>query len=295
MAAIGVGRQRPVPTLLLLGLPAFAAAPPRFAVVTTVVSRPCDLAVDRICRAHHTQTKIAALAYKLGCQLSNVGYAGPKAILMHGVYAPSSMAMLAAQGWRVHNVTADLRALFPAGVPGRARPALQIPPRRAGVVQPRNDGWATLYKLYAWSLVEFELVLHTDLDVVFSASPEPAIRAALATRLVFQALPEEAYRGYHGLNTHIMLLRPNTDVFSLLMTNAVRGHFVPFTRTEQDVLETVFPPEVGEEWGANGTAVRAVPWPHHKHWGPDADKAICRRHAACCPAPNEQHDPSPAR
>jgi hypothetical protein len=166
-----------------------------------MVSRPCDLAVEHICRTHHTQTKIAALAYKLGCQLSNVGYTGPKVMLTHGAYDAPSLRMLHEQGWIFHNASIDLHPLFTT-LPDKPRPALQIPPRRASIVQGRNDGWATLYKLFAWSLTEYDLVLHTDLDVVFSASPEPSMRLALASGLLFQAAPEKAYRGYYGLNTH---------------------------------------------------------------------------------------------
>ncbi|KAJ1626345.1 hypothetical protein T492DRAFT_1033061 [Pavlovales sp. CCMP2436] len=261
-----------------------APAPGSYAIVSTVVSRPCDVALERDCRAHHTELRIAALAWKLGCQLASVGYAGPKVLIMHGNYSPGSTGMLSAQGWRLYNVTQDLHALYTT-VHGRPAPPLQLPPKKSSTVQPRNDGWATLYKLYAWSLADFELVLHTDLDVVFTASPDAFMAAAFRSGLVFQALPEKAHRGYYGLNTHMMLLRPNRDVFATLMTNALRGHFVPFTRTEQDVLETMFPPEVSYRWNVTGGA---VPWPRHKHWGPDAEKAICRRHTNCCPAPNER-------
>lgn len=258
-----------------------------FAVATTMVSRPCDLAVESDCRTHHTERQITALVHKLGCQLANVGYAGPKVLIAHGVYQPAYLAMLGQQGWLLHNATADLHAIYTT-VPGRPRPPLQLPPRKASNVQPRLDGWATLYKLYAWTLGGYEMVLHTDLDIVLVGSPERALRTARAQGVLFQALSEKAYRGYYGLNTHMMLLRPNADVFELLMTNAIRGHFIPFTRTEQDVLETVFPPQVGRGgWNETAGARPPVDWPRHRHWGPEAERRICERHAKCCPAPNE--------
>lgn len=324
-----------------------------YAVVSTVVSRACDPAKERICRAHHTPRKIAALAYKMGCQLRAHAYTGPKVLLMHGEYDEDSMAMLHAQGWDLRNLTRDLRPLFRT-LPGQPTPLLQLPPRKPKIVQPRNDGWATLYKLFAWTLVEYDMVLHTDLDVVLSASPEPTLQRARSAGLLFQAAPERAYRGYWGLNTHsargaralarhsrsalegcglrpappslaapprpsaphraraarpprpVMLLRPSHETFALLMANALRGHFLPFTRTEQDVLETVFPPELflQPDWGpgaagGNGSAAaksgsakaqqhQPIRWPRHKHWGPDAEHALCARYAHCCPAPTER-------
>jgi len=263
---------------------AAAQSAPTFAIATTMVSRPCDISKESICRRHHTLIKITALTHKLGCQLAQHGYTGPKVVIAHGEYDGTSLAMLRGQGWRIHNVTQDLQPHWHT-LPGQPVPQLQLPPRKPGIVQPRNDGWATLYKLFAWTLTEYDLVLHTDLDVVFSASPQGTISTALVRGVVFQALPEKAYRGYFGLNTHMMLLRPNPDVFAMLMANAVRGHLLPFTRTEQDVLETMLPPTVTYAW--NGTA-KPVPWPRHKHWGPDAEVAICRRYAMCCKAPNEQ-------
>ena len=53
---------------------------------------------------------------------------------------------------------------------------------------------------------------------------------------------EKAKRSYLGLNTHMMILRPSLDFYALLLANAALGHFVPYTRTEQDVIESAFPP-----------------------------------------------------
>ena len=56
---------------------------------------------------------------------------------------------------------------------------------------------------------------------------------------------ETAKRGYKGINTHMMLLRPSLDVYALIAANAASGHFIPYTRTEQDVLESLLPVSVG--------------------------------------------------
>ena len=77
--------------------------------------------------------------------------------------------------------------------------------------------------------------------------------------LVFQASTEVLGRAYRGLNTHLMLLHPSTDVFAILAANAALGHFVPFTLTEQDVVESTLPPNVGRAGGSrlrtNGSVV----------------------------------------
>jgi len=43
-----------------------------------------------------------------------------------------------------------------------------------------------------------------------------------------------------GLNTHLMLLQPNRTVDQELLQKAVAGDYIPFTNTEQDVLENFF-------------------------------------------------------
>jgi len=50
-------------------------------------------------------------------------------------------------------------------------------------------------------------------------------------------------RSYDGLNTHVMFLRPSSHIFTILQLKSEHGEFVPYTNTEQDVLETVFSTE----------------------------------------------------
>ena len=49
-------------------------------------------------------------------------------------------------------------------------------------------------------------------------------------------------RGYTGLQTHIMFIKPSAVVFRILVDQGLTKSYVPFTNTEQDVLETVFSP-----------------------------------------------------
>ena len=70
-------------------------------------------------------------------------------------------------------------------------------------------------RFHAWRLTQFAVVLHTDVDVLFLESPERALRAAHEKQLIFQAAASEtAKRGYMGINTHMMLLRPSLDVYA---------------------------------------------------------------------------------
>ena len=123
-----------------------------------------------------------------------------------------------------------------------ARSNGKVPPMADAVLQRREDGRATAVKFAAWALTQYDMVLHTDIDVHFLQSPLPALQFAERHGILFHAASSErAKRGYEGLNTHMMLLKPNRHMLALLAANAAEGHFVPYTRTEQDVLESTFP------------------------------------------------------
>ena len=77
-------------------------------------------------------------------------------------------------------------------------------------------------------------MLWVDLDCCFLAAPD-ALVANWGGR--FGASRERWARAYPGLNTHLVLLRPNPDVFDLLMSAARHALYVPYTNTEQDLLE----------------------------------------------------------
>ena len=128
-----------------------------------------------------------------------------------------------------------------------------------------------IVKLHAWNLTEYDMLLMSDLDVLFVTSPLPALRRAHAERLIFEASGVEyATRGYAGFNSHMMLIRPSRDLYAILTANAALGHFVPYTLGDQDVLETMLPLSVGE--GSAGRPFSHVPqhgraiMPCHFHW-----------------------------
>merc|ERR1711937_172860 len=48
-------------------------------------------------------------------------------------------------------------------------------------------------------------------------------------------------RRYLGLNSHMMLLTPSNKTFDLLIQHSQDGEYVPYTNTDQDILEFLYP------------------------------------------------------
>lgn len=63
----------------------------------------------------------------------------------------------------------------------------------------------------------------------------------------------------------MMLLRPSLELYALLTANAALGHFVPYTRTEQDVLESALPLSFGVG-RAEPYVLTQVRLPRHLHY-----------------------------
>ena len=206
------------------------------------------------------------LIERMGCSLRNLGWRGPLVALTHNVRRSLIgrwLPQLSPQNWTILRVTADLRRLF--------LPAGRLPAGSASVehANPRPDGCATVIKLFAWNLTFFRRVLVVDLDVAMLESPERTLRAADEHQILFQAVADQSTRHrYTGLNTHMMLLRPSNTLCTVLLTNARQGHYVPYTFTEQDVVETALPPVVRADWARNdNSSSSGVTMPHHQHLG----------------------------
>ena len=110
--------------------------------------------------------------------------------------------------------------------------------------QARKDGWATYYKFLFWRLDSFfDQVLFIDADALLLVAPTETLFArARASSTVFLA-SQESHGGYGrsctggctaaGLNTHLMLLRPNRTVYRELLQKAITQDYIPYTNTEQ--------------------------------------------------------------
>ena len=101
-------------------------------------------------------------------------------------------------------------------------------------------------KFLAWNLSAiYERILFVDSDVCVTSDPLAWMNRHRSEYFAAQPETNGAFaqqRGYLGLTTHLMLLQPSRTVFRLLVDQGMSQSYVPFTNTEQDVLETVFSP-----------------------------------------------------
>ena len=132
-------------------------------------------------------------------------------------------------------------------------------------LQNRKDGPCTSLKLWAWDLVDYEAIFHTDSDVCFRQNPDPFVAEFVHndTDVELRAFCETAKRKWQAFNTHLMMFRPSVQIGNILRAKSATGDFVGYTNTEQDVLETFFSPTswcVGNPNGDGG-----VKFPLHAH------------------------------
>ena len=207
------------------------------AVVTALALNPRAGFLNR----KHTLELGAKLLDRLGCTLRGpLNYSGPLVALLHGIASADLLsgsaghARLTYMRYQFVNVTDDLRSRFDTVMRRADDSPLHLP--STVVPQLRTDGWATILKLYAWTLTQFRVVLLVDLDVLLVESPLRALRAALDASVVFHATVEArvprkgpaastGYQdgGYQGVRTHLVLLRPSRSLFAVLMGNALSG------------------------------------------------------------------------
>ena len=178
----------------------------------------------------------------LACSARGVGSSIDLVALTRGLN-DAALGALHASGFRVLDATSIERSRY-------ALQPLSSPPTpntrkwpRAGRVQSRADHACTSVKLLAWNMTGYRSALLVDTDVVLRADPLPWMRRHAASQQMV-AETEVASRGYVGFGTHMVLLRPNAEVFELLRASSVAGSFVPYTNSEQDVIETVFSPHL---------------------------------------------------
>ena len=89
-------------------------------------------------------------------------------------------------------------------------------------------------------MTDYDRLLLVDTDVCFREDPLPWMRARAHEDEYFVATVETAMRQYRGLNTHMVFLQPSRIVFRMLVDTARAPSYIPYTGTEQDVIETVF-------------------------------------------------------
>ena len=82
-------------------------------------------------------------------------------------------------------------------------------------------------------------------DIDFSTATGIASRAASSYFTVKDAC-EDTWRDYKGLNTALMLITPAYTWFRQLVLMSRHGRWLPYTNTEQDVIESMMMPD---NWG----------------------------------------------
>lgn len=210
--------------------------------------------------------ELACRVHGMASSLRQVGWAGDIVCLTHGRIGEHASLQQAC----THRLVASHLPAYDAG-PTDANTSTtidwyvehgRVPPPAHGRVQTREDGRATALKFFAWSLTRYAMILHADLDVLFLESPLPVLRSAHRQGALFYAAHvERGKRGFDGLNTHMIVLRPSLELFALLTSNAAAGHFIPYTRTEQDVIESVLTRSVGLAGGGlNASRLMHASW-----------------------------------
>lgn len=129
--------------------------PPRSTIaVVSAFAESYDPGYARIRR--HTASILATRIKQLGCNLRReVGFEGHMVAIVHGLQFPSAREVLIEFGWIIFNVTESLYGRY-ANMPG-VNTSLTLP-SSAKKLYARFDGWATLYKFFAWTLVQYDMV-----------------------------------------------------------------------------------------------------------------------------------------
>ncbi len=169
--------------------------------------------------------------------------------VVHG-YDNVSLAALRHVGWEVRDISGVAAGAIMRQV---RRETIGYHWPRYRTVQARQDNMCRAVHLLAWSLIEFDRIILSDLDLCMAEDPLPWLRRHAAAHFV--AFSEMAkMRGFRGINVHMALLHPSEVMGRLVLDKARTASYVPYTRGAQDVIETVF-----------ATQVQFDEWPKHVH------------------------------
>jgi hypothetical protein len=196
-------------------------------------------------------------AHRLGLSLSRLSRV-EKIAVTFGFRANLAARALTSAGWRVLNVSATPDTEFAMEPIYRQNATERLHwPRRPATVQRRPDYKCTSLKLLAWNLTGYDRLMVSDTDVCVLEDPVPWMLAHWDE--YFVATPQGLDRPYQGISSHFMFLQPNALVFRMLRDTGRTRSFIPYTNSEQDVLETVF---------ATRKAMPRLPWHAHDRFQP---------------------------
>lgn len=210
----------------------------KFAYVT-FVSNPAHKSRRRLAKGGAVNTVNNAL--QAVCTLNRTGVRHPIVVLASNFDASVHQLFLKAGASLVIDPQWDPRPHF----------RMQGAP-----AQQRSDAVFTYYKLIVFNLTAYTRLLFFDSDVLwFDEPPDYVFDHPNASALEFVGLWESRSKYFsaygagsnweRGINSHLMLLRPNTQRFQNILYRAKTGNFRPFTNGDQDVIEAEYAPTAG--------------------------------------------------
>ncbi|KAL1508220.1 hypothetical protein AB1Y20_004337 [Prymnesium parvum] len=201
-------------------------------------------------------------AHRLGASVGRVSPIEKIAVLYGFREDVMGSAALTSVGWRIWNVSALPEAAFAMEPVYKPNASLRLHwPRRPANVQRRQDYKCTSLKLLAWNLTQFERVMVSDTDVCVLEDLLPWMTAHWGE--YFIATPQGLDRPYQGISSHFMFLQPNGLVFQMLRDMGQSRSYIPYTNSEQDIIETMF---------ATRKTMPKLPTHRHDRFQPKCDK-----------------------
>lgn len=150
------------------------------------------------------------------------------------------MEPLTSVGWRVWNATGIPEETFSLKPIFQSEPRIHWPRLKHTVVQKRPDYNCTSLKLLAWNMTQYDRVIMSDTDVCVLEDPYPWMIKQHRNDEYFIALPQGLDRPYQGISSHFVFLQPDALVFRMLRDMGTTRSFIPYTNSEQDIVETMF-------------------------------------------------------
>ncbi|CAK9096258.1 unnamed protein product [Durusdinium trenchii] len=182
---------------------------------------------------HYKEQNFVLDAMRLKCSADRLGRQLPFHLIYGGGLMESELSLLMRFGFIIEDYSKEVDFI-------KSKCCKQCDGRR--------DGWATVFKLFAWKALAYDLVLHVDLDVCFAGrSPAAAMEELKEANVSFLSDPNPSGPGWHS---HIFALKPSLEKFKDQSSTALRctpPEIVDFTMghprfycSEQDRLHDMF-------------------------------------------------------
>ena len=187
---------------------------------------------DQLLRAHRLGLSVAS--YMQDADIDRI------AVTYNYGFPDVTVPPLTMAGWRVWNASHIPQESFALRPIFRDEPDARLhwPRSKHTRVQRRPDYNCTSLKLLAWNLTQYDRVMVSDTDNCMVEDPVPWMRRH--RNHYFVATPQGLDRPYQGISSHLMYLQPSELVFRMLRDTATSRSFIPYTNSEQDIIETVF-------------------------------------------------------